>query len=77
MSYKTFVIEEIGKALRTIDHEIYIGKHDIFIIVHGQNIYPRKDRRYIISIKDCREIGLYHTLHEMIVDLTIEGFRFN
>lgn len=77
MSYKTFVIEEIGKALRTIDHEIYIGKHDIFIIVRGQNIYPRKVRRYIISLKECRESGLYRTLHEMIVDLITEGFRFN
>lgn len=77
MSYKTFVVEEIGKALRSIDHEIYIGKHDIFIIVRGQNIYPKKVRRYILNLNDCRLNGLYHSLHTIIVDLITEGFRFN
>lgn len=77
MTYKTFVVEEIGKALRTIDHDIYIGKHGIFIIVRGQNIYPRKILRFVINLKDCRDSGLYKTLNAVISTMKDEGFRFN
>lgn len=75
MTYNVFILEEIGKALKSIDHDVYNGKYIIFVTIRDQNI--KTVGFYGLKVNDFRKYGVYHTLNKFILRLKQDGLKFS